>query len=124
MTLRLDDNLMYRDKLDGVHGIHPVAASELADRFADVQAEVRHRREHGEYGFLKLGHQPGVVEAIEQWAMTQRRHFDHLIVLGIGGSALGPRPCSAPCGLRPGTSGRRSGVTAGRPLRCSTMSTR
>lgn len=91
MTLRLDDTLMFRDKLDGVHGVNPAGVSELADRFADVQSEVRHRREHGEYGFLKLGQQPDVVAAIDRWALAQRRRFDHLLVLGIGGSALGAK---------------------------------
>ncbi len=91
MTLRLDDTLMFRDKLDGVHGINPASVAELAERFADVQAEVRHRREHGEYSFLKLGHQPDVVDAIEHWADGKRRRFYHLLVLGIGGSALGAK---------------------------------
>src|SRR5664279_5280106 len=91
MTLRLDDTLMFRDKLDGVHGLHPEVAVELAERFPEVQAEVRHRRESGEYGFLKLGHQAKVVDAIEHWALAQRGRFEHLLVLGIGGSALGAK---------------------------------
>jgi glucose-6-phosphate isomerase len=91
MTLRLDDSLMFRDKLDGVHGLDPAVAAELTARFPEVQAEVRRRREHSEYGFLKLGKQDQTLQAIEQWALTQRKRFDHLLVLGIGGSALGAK---------------------------------
>lgn len=99
MTLRLNDSLMFRDRLDGVHGLDPTVAAELTALFPDVQAEVRHRRDHGEYGHLKLGHQANTVRAIESWALSQRKRFDHLLVLGIGGSALGAKALLA--ALRP-----------------------
>ena len=91
MTLRLDDTLMTRDALDRIHGLDPALRAVLAERFPAVQAEVRRRRAGGEYGFLALGHQPDTVAAIQHWAAAQRRRFDHILLLGIGGSALGPK---------------------------------
>lgn len=91
MTLRLDDTLMTRDALDGIHGLDPALRSALAERFPAVQAEVRRRRAAGEYGFLALGAQPATVATVQQWALAQRNRFDHILLLGIGGSALGPK---------------------------------
>lgn len=91
MTIRFDDAFMFRDQLDQVHGLDPAQRAVLAERFAAVQAEVRRRREDGDYGFLKLGRQPETVAAIGAWAAAQRGRFDHVLVLGIGGSALGAK---------------------------------
>ncbi len=91
MTLRLDDTLMYRDALDGVHGLDPALRVSLAARFGAIHQEVTRRRAGGEYGFLELGEQGDVVTRISQWATEQRGRFDHLLVLGIGGSALGAK---------------------------------
>ncbi|MES2304008.1 MAG: glucose-6-phosphate isomerase [Gemmatimonadota bacterium] len=91
MTLRFDDALMTRDALDGVHGLDPALRTALAERFPAVQAEVRRRRATGDYGFLSLGQQPDTVAKIQEWAALQRGRFDHILLLGIGGSALGPK---------------------------------
>lgn len=91
MTLRLDDALMTRDALDGTHGLDPALRATLADRFPAVQAEVRRRRAAGEYGFLGLGQQDSLVAKIQEWAAAQQGRFDHILLLGIGGSALGPK---------------------------------
>ncbi len=87
----LDTSLMFRDALDGVHGLDPALHATLATRFAAVQAEVRQRWAAGEYGFTALGRQPEVVATIEAWAAERRGCYAHLLVLGIGGSALGAR---------------------------------
>lgn len=91
MTLHLDDALMSRDNLDGVHGLDPALRRTLAEGFPAVQAEVRRRRAGGEYGFLDLGNQGATVAAIRAWATPLERRFDHILLLGIGGSALGPK---------------------------------
>lgn len=91
MTLRLDDSLMTRDALDGIHGLDPALRASLAERFPSVQAEVRRRRQAGEYGFLGLGQQQENVARIQAWASAQQGKFDHVLLLGIGGSALGPK---------------------------------
>ncbi len=89
--IRLDDSLMYRDALDGVHGLDPALRESLVTQFGDVHDEVARRRAAGEYGFLGLGRQERIVADIDAWASTMRGRFDHLLVLGIGGSALGAK---------------------------------
>jgi glucose-6-phosphate isomerase len=64
---------------------------ELAGRFASIQAEVRRRRESGEYGFYKLVDQGPTVRAIRTFAEGLGQAHDHVLVLGIGGSALGTK---------------------------------
>jgi|CXWL01.1.fsa_nt_gi glucose-6-phosphate isomerase len=89
--MRLDTSLMFRDALDGVHGLDPAVAATLAARFPAVQAEVRQRRAAGEYGFMGLGRQAEVAASIETWAAERRGRYAHLLILGIGGSALGAK---------------------------------
>ncbi|MBK6494196.1 MAG: glucose-6-phosphate isomerase [Gemmatimonadetes bacterium] len=89
--MRLDTSLMFRDALDGVHGLDPAVAATLAARFPAVQAEVRERRAAGGYGFMGLGQQQAVAAAIETWAAERRGRYAHLLILGIGGSALGAK---------------------------------
>ena len=91
MTLRLEDALMFRDNLDGVHGLDPAIRPSLGARFDTVRSEVARRRAAGDYGFLALGAQHDVVARISSWAASMRGCFDHVLVLGIGGSALGAK---------------------------------
>jgi glucose-6-phosphate isomerase len=79
------------DRLDGDHGLSRARLAELSRRFGDVQAEVRRRRSQGEYGFYGLGDQPQAVQTIRRFAEGVGQAFDHILVLGIGGSALGAK---------------------------------
>jgi glucose-6-phosphate isomerase len=82
---------MLQDRLDGEHGLPRARLAELAQRFRDVQAEVRRLRSAGEFGFYGLGHQPEPVQTIRRFAEGVGQAFDHVLVLGIGGSALGTK---------------------------------
>jgi glucose-6-phosphate isomerase len=87
--MKLHYGRMLIDRLDGEHGLPRTRLSELARRFGDVQAEVRRRRAQGEYGFYGLGDQTQAVQQIRRFAEGVGQAFDHVLVLGIGGSALG-----------------------------------
>src|SRR6476646_9533002 len=82
---------MLQGALDGVHGLPRARLDALAARFGAVQAEVRGRRAAGEYGFYKLVDQAGQVREITRFAEGVGQAYDHVLVLGIGGSALGAR---------------------------------
>lgn len=82
---------MFRDGLDGEHGLPREQLAVLARRFGAVQDEVRARRGQGEYGFYDLAAQDDTVRGITQFAGGAGQAFDHVLVLGIGGSALGTR---------------------------------
>ncbi|HEX3276237.1 MAG TPA: glucose-6-phosphate isomerase [Gemmatimonadales bacterium] len=89
--IRLAYGRMFQDALDGVHGLPRARLNGLATRFAEVQAEVRRRRAAGEYGFYQLVDQAADVREINSFAQGLGQAFDHVLVLGIGGSALGTK---------------------------------
>src|SRR6185312_10230686 len=80
-----------QERLDGTRGLPRARVAELARRFPQVQAEVRRRREAGEYGFYKLIDQDAPVREIKTFAEGVGQAHDHVLVLGIGGSALGTK---------------------------------
>jgi glucose-6-phosphate isomerase len=89
--MRLAYGRMLQDGLDGRHGLPRARLAELAARFAAVQAEVRRRRGAGEYGFYDLVDQGPTVRQITTFAEGVGQAYDHVLVLGIGGSALGTK---------------------------------
>jgi glucose-6-phosphate isomerase len=82
---------IFRDNLDREHGLPRDRLSELGRRFATIQAEVRRRQGVGEYGFYKLVDQGPTVRGIRTFAEGLGQAHDHVLVLGIGGSALGTK---------------------------------
>jgi glucose-6-phosphate isomerase len=89
--MKLSYGRMFQDRLDQVHGLSRAALAELTGRFGAVQDEVRSRRDLGEYGFYGLGRQAVAAAAIRRFAEGVGQAFDHVLVLGIGGSALGTK---------------------------------
>lgn len=89
--MRVDYSRVLTDRLDGEHGFPKARLDELARRFPDVRGEVESRRRAGEYGFYALGRQDQTVAAIRKFADGVGQAYDHVLVLGIGGSALGTK---------------------------------
>ncbi|MFL5517762.1 MAG: glucose-6-phosphate isomerase, partial [Gemmatimonadales bacterium] len=89
--ITLDYGRMFQDRLDQRHGLPRARLPELAARFAVVQAEVRRRRAAGEYGLYGLVDQGETVRQISAFAEGLGQAHDHVLVLGIGGSALGTK---------------------------------
>jgi len=89
--MKLHYGRMLSDKLDGQHGLVRNRMAELVHRFGAVFAEVETRRNQGEYGFYGLGGQDDIVAGIRKFAEGVGQAYDHVLVLGIGGSALGTR---------------------------------
>ncbi|MDZ4863893.1 MAG: glucose-6-phosphate isomerase [Gemmatimonadota bacterium] len=87
--MKLHYGRMFADRLDGDHGLPRPRLVELTRRFSEVHSEVRRRRAGGEYGFYGLGEQARAVQTIQRFAEGVGQAFDHVLVLGIGGSALG-----------------------------------
>jgi glucose-6-phosphate isomerase len=85
----LDYNNMLRPRLGGEHGIDPADLEGMAARFREVHADVERRRQAGELGFFELVDGGETVRGIEQLAEGAGQAFSTLVVLGIGGSALG-----------------------------------
>jgi glucose-6-phosphate isomerase len=89
--LRLEYGRMLQDGLDGAHGLSRGQLADLVRRFGAVRDEVRSRREGGEYGFYGLAEQGSTIRSIVQFAGGIGQAYDHVLLLGIGGSALGAR---------------------------------
>jgi glucose-6-phosphate isomerase len=90
-VIQLSYGRMLRDNLDGRHGVMRERLAELAKEFADVHAEVERRRSNGEYGFYALVNQEPTIKTIKTFAEGLGQAYDHVLVLGIGGSALGTK---------------------------------
>jgi len=90
-VIKLRYGRMFGDALDGEHGLDRARLGELAIRFAAIQADVGGRRAAGEYGFYGLVDQAATVRQIQAFAEGVGQAYDHVLVLGIGGSALGTK---------------------------------
>lgn len=72
------------------HGLERGWLAELgAKRFPAVHAAVRERRQAGELGFYELADGGDLVSEIRQFAEGAGQAFENVVVVGIGGSALG-----------------------------------
>jgi glucose-6-phosphate isomerase len=90
-VIALDYDGLLKDGLDGEHGITGSQLRELEERFGAILAEVHRRQQAGEYGFYGLVNQTATVHEIKGFAEGLGQAHDHVLVLGIGGSALGTK---------------------------------
>jgi glucose-6-phosphate isomerase len=86
--LRLDYNNMLSTRL-GKRGVDAVRFERTAARFNDVHTQVTRQRSAGELGFFDLPFETETVQQIRAFADGVGQAFDTVVVLGIGGSALG-----------------------------------
>jgi glucose-6-phosphate isomerase len=90
MRLRLDYNNMMAGSL-GERGISPAEVESLMPKLKDALDSLARKREKGQTAWRDLpANQETVVRKIEKIADEIRDSFDTFVVLGIGGSALGP----------------------------------
>jgi glucose-6-phosphate isomerase len=90
MTVRLDSSGMLRETLeDG--GLARADVDALAERAAECVRAVAERRKSGQMPVFELVQQPEALGRITGLAREVRDEIDTLVVLGVGGSALGSR---------------------------------
>jgi glucose-6-phosphate isomerase len=73
----------------GESGIDDSLISKVSDRAASAFSKMSEAAKRGELGFLSLPDDIDVVERLESEATKLSSRFENLLVLGIGGSALG-----------------------------------
>ncbi len=89
--IQLDVNHMMADMLGLQCGVNPAEVDALAVFAKRAQESVAAKRGTGMLGWTELPYnQDAVVEKMLQVAAKVRERFDAFVVLGIGGSALGP----------------------------------
>src|SRR5688572_5591716 len=73
----------------GGRGIDPSDLQQIAETFTRAQEDTDRRRAANELGFFQLPYQSEIVDEIARFAETVGQAFGTVVVLGIGGSALG-----------------------------------
>jgi glucose-6-phosphate isomerase len=89
MSITLDYTNMMADVIGPEHGIADDALTELAVRAREYHRHILQRRAAGKLPFFDLPQKHEMIEDITLLADEIRHKFDNLVVLGIGGSALG-----------------------------------
>ena len=85
--LILDYNAMLSPRLG--RGLDPERLAAMAAPFRALHADTAARRASGELGFFALPYEQEVTQQIRRFADGLGQAFDTIVVLGIGGSALG-----------------------------------
>lgn len=89
-NIQLNVNHMMKDFL-GERGIDGAEMNALSARLADAYKAVEAGRGKGMQGWMDLPYnQEEIIADVEETAKNIRERFDAFVVLGIGGSALGP----------------------------------
>jgi glucose-6-phosphate isomerase len=78
----------------GENGVAETAITALVPRLQTIQAALQHQRQSGALPFYDLPYQTNEVAKVKTLADAARQECDALVVLGIGGSALGARALS------------------------------
>ncbi len=87
MAIRIDYSNMIGEKVGGVSEAELTAASET---FAPAHAGFARLRESGKVGFADIVRDAALRDQATSFARRAAGKFDDVVVLGIGGSALGP----------------------------------
>lgn len=89
--ITLDVNHMMSDIIGFQYGIDASEIDAMSDAAEAAQAAVERSRGTGWLGWMELPYnQNEIVASIEEVAANVRKNFKNFVVLGIGGSALGP----------------------------------
>src|SRR5437016_1739657 len=86
MTLRLD----YSNMMISPGGIDQKSWTTAGKQFGDAKRGFDQLRAGGTVGFVELGGDRELLNQVEGFAANARGKFDDVVLLGIGGSALGP----------------------------------
>ncbi len=86
--IALDYTNMLAPSLRG-RGLDPALLERAAERFRAIHDEVERQRASQRLGFYALPYDQSVVDRIHALAEARRQDIDAVVVLGIGGSALG-----------------------------------
>ncbi|HEX5830626.1 MAG TPA: glucose-6-phosphate isomerase, partial [Gemmatimonadaceae bacterium] len=86
--IRIDYTNMLAGAVSG--GIDDDSWADAAERFRAAHAAVVEQHARGTLGFLDLPDDTTLHHAVTDFVAARRGHYDDVVVLGIGGSALGP----------------------------------
>jgi glucose-6-phosphate isomerase len=88
LKITLDFNNLMAESVQR-EGIHERELKEAAERSRQITQDIKERRVKGLLPFMDLPYQKEMVREIKRYAKAVKAKFTDLVVLGIGGSALG-----------------------------------
>ncbi|MDH4229068.1 MAG: glucose-6-phosphate isomerase [Nitrospirota bacterium] len=91
--VQLDSRLALADAVGPQHGVSAQELADLLPNLRSVHAELGRRRASGELGFYQLPGQD--ITPVLEAANWVRDGFDNFLLVGIGGSSLGPKAAHA-----------------------------
>src|SRR6266480_7988739 len=86
MTLRID----YSNMMISPGGIDPALWGEAGKQFAAAKRGFDELRARGTVGFVDVASDKTLLAQVERFSSSARGKYDDVVILGIGGSALGP----------------------------------
>ena len=89
MALSLNYTNMMEEAIGSEHGISPQALKKCEPRVKEIDAQLKEQREKGQLPFLNLPYQDELLKELKACGKKEKGLWDNLVVLGIGGSALG-----------------------------------
>ena len=87
-AISVDVKKLFDRKL-GSYGLKADALSKLGPRLKKIVSEIEKQRKAGEHRYRQLPYDVAMRRSVKQLASRLRKSADNLVVLGIGGSALG-----------------------------------
>ncbi len=91
VDLRFDFSLVHEGNLRNGEGLTPAQMARATGRAQRAAEKLASRHAAGEIGFPGLPFLDKEARSLARYAAGMRRRFTHLLVLGIGGSALGTK---------------------------------
>jgi glucose-6-phosphate isomerase len=91
MSLKLDYNYMMSEFVGDGHGIAENDLRGLSEVAHEIHAELSASRESGRIGFFDLPYDSVTVQKVSDYARRAVKRFENVVILGIGGSCLGPK---------------------------------
>ena len=86
--LTLNFNNMMKKNI-GAHGISEKDIAGIMPKIRQAVKNIKQKRDDGKLGFMYLPYDAKIRDEVKKTAEQVRNRFDNLVVLGIGGSALG-----------------------------------
>jgi glucose-6-phosphate isomerase len=86
MTVRID----YTNMMISPGGITAEQWNKAKQKFAEVKRGFDALRKSGTVGFVELPSDKSLLDQVERFSAAARGKFEDVVILGIGGSALGP----------------------------------
>jgi len=91
MSLKLDYNYMMSDFVGIEHGITEDDLLGLSEVAREIHKNLAESRKNGRIGFFDLPYDEATVGKITGFAKKAVKRYENVVVLGIGGSCLGPK---------------------------------